>query len=98
MANPNSFIKTNQDILYLGSNKLHRSLDKGDSWEAISNDLTTGGKKGNVAYGTLTTLSESPFQFGYYIQVLMMATFMCLKTVGSWERISNSFPKGLVGK
>ena len=54
----------NQDILYLGGNKLHRSLNQGDTWETISNDLTTGGKKGNVAYGTLTTISESPFQFG----------------------------------
>ena len=25
----------NQDILYLGSNKLHRSLDQGENWEAI---------------------------------------------------------------
>jgi len=88
--------KHNQDILYLGSNKLHRSLDKGDTWEAISNDLTTGGKKGNVAYGTLTTLSESPFQFGLlytgsddgYVQVSKNGG-------GSWERISNSFPKDL---
>ena len=88
--------KHNQDILYLGSNKLHRSLDKGDSWEAISNDLTTGGKKGNVAYGTLTTISESPFQFGVlytgsddgYVHVSKNGG-------GSWERISNSFPKGL---
>lgn len=54
----------NQDILYMGSNRLHRSLDRGDSWEAISGDLTQGSKKGNVAYGTLTAISESPFQFG----------------------------------
>jgi len=88
--------KHNQDILYLGSNKFHRSLDKGDTWEAISNDLTTGGKKGNVAYGTLTTISESPFQFGLlytgsddgYVHVSKNAG-------GSWERISNSFPKDL---
>ena len=88
--------KHNEDILYLGSNKLHRSLDKGDTWEAISNDLTTGGKKGNVAYGTLTTLSESPFQFGLlytgsddgYVHVSKNGG-------GSWERISNSFPKDL---
>ena len=88
--------KHNQDILYLGSNKLHRSLDKGDTWEAISIDLTTGGKKGNVAYGTLTTLSESPFQFGLlytgsddgYVHVSKNGG-------GSWERISNSFPKDL---
>ncbi|MDB2427347.1 glycosyl hydrolase [Flavobacteriaceae bacterium] len=88
--------KHNQDILYLGSNKLHRSLDKGDTWEAISSDLTTGGKKGNVAYGTLTTISESPFQFGLlytgsddgYVHVSKNGG-------GSWERISSSFPKGL---
>ena len=54
----------NQDILYLGGNKLHRSLNQGDDWETISEDLTQGGKKGNVAYGTLTTISESPFKFG----------------------------------
>lgn len=54
----------NQDILYLGSNKLHRSMNQGDDWTAISPDLTQGGKEGNVAYGTLTSISESPFQFG----------------------------------
>ncbi|GAB5564859.1 MAG: hypothetical protein Wins2KO_19220 [Winogradskyella sp.] len=54
----------NQDILYLGGNKLMRSMNQGDDWEAISDDLTNGGKKGNVAYGTLTSISESPFQFG----------------------------------
>ncbi|MEB8346353.1 glycosyl hydrolase [Flavobacteriaceae bacterium KMM 6898] len=54
----------NQDILYLGGNKLHRSMNQGDDWETISGDLTNGGKKGNVAYGTLATISESPFKFG----------------------------------
>tara|TARA_R110002020_G_scaffold122487_6_gene277967 strand:+ start:102751 stop:105615 length:2865 start_codon:yes stop_codon:yes gene_type:complete len=54
----------NQDILYFGGNKLHRSLNKGADWETISGDLTRGGKKGNVAYGTLTSISESPFKFG----------------------------------
>ena len=54
----------NQDILYLGSNKLMRSMNQGNEWTAISDDLTNGGKKGNVAYGTLSAISESPFQFG----------------------------------
>lgn len=53
-----------QDILYLGSNKLHRSMDQGEHWETISGDLTRGGKKGNVPYGTLSVIEESPFQFG----------------------------------
>ena len=86
----------NQDILYLGGNKLMRSMNQGDDWEAISDDLTTGGKKGNVAYGTLATISESPFQFGLiytgsddgYIHVTKNGG-------GSWERISNTLPKDL---
>ncbi len=54
----------NQDILYMGSNVLHRSMNMGDDWEVLSEDLTKGGVKGNVSYGTLTTLSESPLKFG----------------------------------
>jgi photosystem II stability/assembly factor-like uncharacterized protein len=88
--------KHNQDILYLGGNKLHRSLNQGDDWETISGDLTTGGKKGNVAYGTLTSISESPFQFGLlyvgsddgYINVTNNGG-------GSWTRISDNLPQDL---
>lgn len=54
----------NQDIFYMGSNKLHRSFDQGNTWESISGDLTSGGKKGNVPFGTLTTIHESPIKFG----------------------------------
>ena len=88
--------KHNQDILYLGGNKVHRSLNKGDDWETISGDLTTGGKKGNVAYGTLTSISESPFQFGLlyagsddgYIHVSKNGG-------GTWARISDALPENL---
>lgn len=52
------------DILYYGSNRLHRSLNRGDSLVTLSEDLTGGGIKGNVPFGTLTTLDESPLKFG----------------------------------
>lgn len=88
--------KHNQDILYLGGNKLHRSLNQGDTWETISKDLTTGGKKGNVAYGTLTTIAESPFQFGLlYVGSDDGYVHVSKNGGGSWTRISDSFPKGL---
>ncbi|MFY0602454.1 MAG: glycosyl hydrolase [Flavobacteriaceae bacterium] len=88
--------KHNQDILYLGGNKLHRSLNQGDTWETISEDLTTGGKKGNVAYGTLATISESPFQFGLlYVGSDDGYVHVSKNGGGSWERISASFPKDL---
>ena len=55
----------NQDVLYFGSHKFHRSLDKGDNWQTLSSDLTKGKKDGgNIPYGTLTTIEESPLKFG----------------------------------
>jgi photosystem II stability/assembly factor-like uncharacterized protein len=53
-----------RDILYFGSNKLYRSFDRGDTWTAISEDLTSNPEQGNVPYGTITTISESPKKFG----------------------------------
>ncbi|MBO6879545.1 glycosyl hydrolase [Winogradskyella sp.] len=86
----------NQDILYLGGNKLMRSMNQGNDWEAISDDLTNGGKKGNVAYGTLTTISESPFQFGLIYAGSDDGVLSVTKNAGgSWTKISNSFPKDL---
>ncbi len=86
----------NQDILYLGSNKLMRSMNQGNDWKAISDDLTNGGKKGNVAYGTLTTISESPFQFGLIYTGSDDGLVHLTKNAGaSWENISSSFPKNL---
>lgn len=88
--------KHNQDILYYGGNKLMRSMNQGDDYIAISPDLTKGGKKGNVAYGTLTSIDESPFQFG----LLYAGSDDGLLHVshnggGSWEKISDSFPQDL---
>lgn len=54
----------NNDILYFGSHKLHRSFNKGDTLIALTGDLTKGDGGGNVPYGTLTTISESPLRFG----------------------------------
>lgn len=86
----------NQDIVYFGSNKLHRSLNQGNDWDAISDDLTSGEKKGNVAYGTLTTISESPFKFGLIYVGSDDGHVNLTKDGGnSWQNISGSFPKNL---
>ena len=53
-----------QDIFYMGSNKVHRSLNGGDEFETLSGDLTRGGMAGNVPFGTLTTMAEHPRHFG----------------------------------
>lgn len=54
----------NQDVFYYGTNKFHRSLLKGDKMEALSGDLTSGKREGDIPFGTLTTIVESPMKFG----------------------------------
>jgi photosystem II stability/assembly factor-like uncharacterized protein len=57
----------NPQIVYAGAQVLFRSLNRGDTWEEISPDLTTNdaSKIGlNVPYCTITTISESPLRAG----------------------------------
>ncbi|NRA96595.1 MAG: hypothetical protein HRU14_10360 [Planctomycetes bacterium] len=57
----------NARTIYIASQRLHRSLDRGDTWEDISPDLTTDDaekKKGNVPHCTITTVSESTVRAG----------------------------------
>ena len=85
----------NPDILYFGSNHLHRSFDQGDHWETISEDLTQGGRKGNVAYGTLTTISESPLAFGLLYTGSDDGFVYRKQPDEAWKKISDSFPQDL---
>lgn len=83
----------NQDILYMGSNKLHRSMNQGDDFEAISEDLTTGGLKGDVAYSTLTAIHESDLQFGLLYTGSDDGLVHVSKNGGAdWEKITNGLP------
>jgi len=53
-----------RDILYFGANRLYRSFDRGDTWAALSDDLTSDREQGDVPYGTITSIAESPKRFG----------------------------------
>ncbi len=86
----------NQDILYLGGNKLMRSLNQGKDWNAISEDLTKGGKKGNVAYGTISSISESPFKFGIiYVGTDDGLVHLTKDGGANWNNISYNIPKDM---
>jgi photosystem II stability/assembly factor-like uncharacterized protein len=86
----------NQDILYMGSNKLHRSFDRGDSFQTMSDDLTRGGKKGDVPYGTLTTIHESPLRFGLIYTGSDDGMVYVTKDGGhDWKNISKGLPDQL---
>lgn len=56
----------NPNIVYHGMQYLFRSLDRGDTWERISPDLTyfTPAEAGDIPYHTITAISESPLKYG----------------------------------
>jgi len=86
----------NQDALYLGGNKLMKSNNQGNDWEAISEDLTQGGKQGNVAYGTLTSISESTLKEGLIYTGSDDGLVYVTKNQGKkWTNITGKLPKNL---
>ncbi|MCU0373590.1 MAG: glycosyl hydrolase, partial [Ignavibacteria bacterium] len=86
----------NPDVIYLGSQFLHRSADKGDSFTVISKDLTKEGRKGEVPYGTLTTIHESPLIPGLIYTGSDDGMVYVTKDDGnSWTRIINGLPENL---
>jgi photosystem II stability/assembly factor-like uncharacterized protein len=87
-----------QDIFYYGSNKLHKSLNKAETLEAMSSDLTGGKKQGKIPYGTLTTLSESPTRMGLLYTGSDDGYIYVTKDGGySWTNISQNLPKNVQG-
>ena len=83
----------NQDIFYMCSNKVHRSFDRGDNFEAISDDLTCGGKPGDVSFGTITTFHESPKKFGLlYVGTDDGRIHVSRDAGNSWQRIDTGLP------
>lgn len=86
----------NQDILYMGANRLYRSLNQGNDFQAISSDLTTGGKKGDVPYGTLSSIHESPLRFGLLYTGSDDGLVHVSRDGGAtWTNISAGLPKDM---
>ncbi len=60
----------NSNVLYHGFQYLYRSMNRGETWERISPDLTAydpqrqGKLPFAIPFATLTAVAESPFKFG----------------------------------
>jgi len=63
---PTLVSKHNPDIIYHGMQKLMRSMDRGNTWEFISPDLSHNdpSKSGDISYQTISVFDESPLRFG----------------------------------
>ena len=88
--------KHNQDVFYYGSNKLHRSLSKGENLLPLSNDLTNGKKAGKIPYGTITAISESPLKFGMLYVGTDDGNIQISKDGGyTWTSVNKGLPANL---
>lgn len=63
---PTIISKHNPNIIYHGMQYVMMSRDNGDTWEAISPDLSYNdpAKRGDINYQTISVLDESPLRFG----------------------------------
>jgi len=85
------------DIVYMGANRVLRSLDRGETWEPISDDLTTNPEEqGDVPFGTVTMLRESPHEFGTLYAGTDDGRLWITRSNGyEWKEISGDVTKGL---
>lgn len=82
------------EIIYMGAQKLFRSMKRGEDFEAISPDLAGGGPSGNIPYGTLTTISESPKKSGLiYTGSDDGKVFMTRDGGDEWTNIAAGLPE-----
>jgi len=85
----------NPNIIYLGMQYLFRSLDRGDTWEKISPDLTyyRPDEAGDIPYHTITAISESPLMYGLiYVGTDDGRVSMTRDGGKTWKEITKGLP------
>lgn len=83
-------------VMYYAADRLLRSTDRGDSWEPISPDLSTGPgpeRQGNVPFGTITSIAESPLRAGLIWAGTDDGSVQVTADEGkSWSRVDDELP------
>lgn len=88
--------KFNADILYMGAQKVYKSLNQGKNWEAISGDLTKNKSSENVPFSTISCLEESPLGFNtLYVGTDDGNIQLTRNGGGSWTLVSGGLPNNL---
>ncbi len=86
----------NPNVVYHGFNVLHRSMDRGATWERISPDLTHNdpAKLGDIPYQTIFSISESPLRFGLIYAGTDDGRVHVTRNGGtSWTEIARELPR-----
>lgn len=82
----------NQTLFY-GAERLWRTTNGGSSWSAISSDLTGGSGGGNLRYGTITTISQSPLNSNIiWVGTDDSRIWITTNAGSNWTMVSSSLP------
>ena len=88
--------KYNPEILYMGAQKVYKSVDQGRSWQPISGDLTNNKPSKNVPYSTISCIEQSPTSFNtIYVGTDDGNVQVTRSGGGKWQLITNGLPKDL---
>jgi photosystem II stability/assembly factor-like uncharacterized protein len=84
----------NSHTLYMGGNKVFKSVDRGDNWIEISPDLSNQlHTEGDVPYATIVSLDESPLYPGLLYAGTDDGNVWGKKGVqAKWEKINRDLP------
>lgn len=95
-SSPIALSPHNPHTVYFGTQFVHRSRNRGDTWEIISPDLTTADAdklSGNVPFCTITTLAESAVKAGVLWAGTDDGRVWVSKTGGErWTEVTERFP------
>jgi len=87
----------NPGVLYHGFNVLHRSMDRGETWERISDDLSYNDstKYGDIPFQTIFSISESPLRFGLIYAGTDDGRVHLTRDGGrTWTEVATTLPRG----
>ena len=88
----------NPRIIYHGMNFLYRSMNQGDLWERISDDLSYNevDKIGDIEYQTIYSISESPLEFSLIYVGTDDGRVWSTDFASGWTEITGELPSGKV--
>jgi photosystem II stability/assembly factor-like uncharacterized protein len=90
---PIAFDPANPQILFYGANRMYKTTNAAGNWSPISSDLSNGPHTGNLAFGTLTSISVSTFDSDVIYGGTDDGNVWVTQDGGSnWDLISASLP------
>ncbi len=96
---PITFDPNDSQTLFYGSNRVYKTTNAAGNWTAISPDLSNGPHSGNLAFGTVTSISVSRYNSNVIYAGTDDGNVWVTQDGGSnWTDISGSLPNRWVTK